>query len=351
MPLKDYLRHPIIQAPMAGGATTPELVAAVSNAGALGSLAAPALTPQVLLEQADRIRALTQRPFAINLFVQPIPDPAPEIVTQGAALLEPIRQAFGWETLPRPAKWCEDFIAQLDALIAARPAVASFTFGILTREQVERLHAANIFVIGTATHVAEALAWQEVGADAVCAQGIEAGGHRGTFIGRQQDGIGTMALVPLIVDAVTIPVIAAGGIMDGRGIAAALALGAQAAQLGTAFLACEESGIHPAYKERLLQAASDPDQSRTCLTRAFSGRYARGLVNRFIETMQAVEDKVPPYPIQNALTGSIRAHAGQTADTDYMSLWAGQGVGGIRRMPAAGLVQTLAVELEQALGR
>jgi nitronate monooxygenase len=348
MQLKEYSRYPIIQAPMAGGATTPELVAAVSNAGALGSLAAPLLSPQAILERSDKIRALTTAPFAINLFVQSIPEPSPETVAQGAELLKPVWQDLGWDALPVPAKWCEDFAAQLDALVMARPAMASFTFGILTKQQADRLHAANVFVAGTATNVAEALAWQDVGADAVCAQGIEAGGHRGTFIGRQQDGIGTMALVPLIVDAVRIPVIAAGGIMDGRGIAAAFTLGAEAVQLGTAFLACRESGIHPAYKERLLQAAQDHAKSLTGLTRAFSGRYARGLVNRFIETMRPLEDKVPAYPIQNALTGSIRAHAGKSSDTGNMSLWAGQGVAAIRSMPAAQLVQALVAELQQA---
>jgi len=336
---------------MAGGATTPELVAAVSNAGALGSLAAPLLGPQTILEQADRIRALTSAPFAINLFVQSTPQPSPETVARAAELLRPVWQACGWNELPLPPKWCEDFRLQFDALLEARPAVASFTFGILEKEQVERLHAADIFVIGTATDVEEALAWQEVGADAVCAQGIEAGGHRGSFLRAQQDGIGTLALVPAIADAVEVPVIAAGGIMDGRGIAAALMLGAGAAQLGTAFLACDESGIHSAYKALLLAAARYPVQARTCLTRAFSGRYARGLVNRFIETMRDAEHLVPNYPVQNALTGAIRAQAAKSGDTESMSLWAGQGVSAIRALPAARLVQTLAEEMRRAQGR
>ncbi len=340
--------YPIIQAPMAGGATTPELVAAASNAGALGSLAAPLLSPQIMFEQIDTIRALTQRPFTVNLFVQQTPQPAPEIIAQAIDLLKPVWEPLGWTTLPLPAKWCEDFSAQLDALIAARPAAASFTFGILTREQVERLHAANIFVIGTATSAAEAQAWQQAGADAVCAQGIEAGGHRGTFIGAQEDGPGTMALVPQIADAVGLPLIAAGGIMDGRGIAAAFKLGAQAVQMGTAFLACSESGIHPAYKQRLIDAGMAPPAALTKLTRCFSGRYARGLANRFIDIMQPVERQLPPYPIQNALTGSIRAQAGKTGDTEMMSLWAGQGVGMVRAMPAAQLVETLVAEWRHA---
>jgi nitronate monooxygenase len=348
MTLADFSQYPIIQAPMAGGATTPELVAAVSNAGGLGSLAAPLLSPQAIQEQVDRIRALTDRPFALNLFVQQTPEPAPKLIEQTAEMLKPIWMPLGWKSLPLPARWCEDFAAQLDALIVARPALASFTFGILTREQVERLHAAGIFVVGTATNVAEALAWEQVGADAICAQGIEAGGHRGSFIGAQEDGLGTMALVPQVVDAVKLPVIAAGGIMDGRGIAAALTLGAQAVQMGTAFLACAESGIHPAYKQRLLDAAGMPEQALTRLTRTFSGRYARGLVNRFITTMQSIERQLPAYPVQNALTGSIRAHAAKTGDTELMSLWAGQGVGMTRAMPAAQLVDTLIKEWRRA---
>jgi nitronate monooxygenase len=213
---------------------------------------------------------------------------------------------------------------------------------------VERLHAADILVIGTATNIAEAQAWENVGADAVCAQGIEAGGHRGTFIGAQNDGAGTMVLVPLMVDAVRIPVIAAGGIMDGRGIAAALALGAQAVQMGTAFLVTDESGIAQIYKERLLEAAHAPARAVTRLTRAFSGRYARGLVNRFMDTMQESEHHVPPYPIQNALTGPIRAQAAKLGETELMSLWAGQGVSMVRAMPAARLMERLVAEWRSA---
>lgn len=348
MELIDFCTRPIIQAPMAGGATTPELVAAVSNAGGIGSLAAALLSPQAIADQTAKIRALTQRAFAINLFVLQTPRPAADEVARAAELLKPVWEPLGWNALPTPAKWCEDFNAQFDALIAAKPEIASFTFGILTAEQVERLHAAHIFVIGTATNVAEARAWEAVGADAICAQGLEAGAHRGTFIGPQDEGAGTMVLVPMVVDAVNVPVIAAGGIMDGRGIAAAIALGAQAVQMGTAFLVTDESGIHPAYKERLLEAANAPARAVTRLTRAFSGRYARGLVNGFMEKMKDVERQVPAYPIQNALTGSIRAQAGKINETELMSLWAGQGIGMARAMPAARLMETLAAEWQKA---
>lgn len=348
MELMDFCRYPIIQAPMAGGATTTQLVAAVSNGGALGALAAPLLSPQAIAEQVEKIRTLTTRPFIVNLFVQPMPQPGAEEVNRARELLRPIWEPLGWNELPLPAKWCEDFQAQFDALIAAKPAMASFTFGILTRPQVEQLHHAGIYVIGTATNVAEAQAWETAGADAVCAQGIEAGGHRGTFIGAQDDGLGLIALVPQMVDAVRIPVIAAGGIMDGRGIAAALALGAQAVQMGTAFLATDESGIHPLYKERLLEASHAPARAVTRLTRAFSGRHARGLVNRFMDVMHESERQVPAYPVQNALTGAIRAQAAKLNETELMSLWAGQGVAMVRAMPAARLLETLVTEWRQA---
>ena len=348
MELMDLCRYPIIQAPMAGGATTPELVAAVSNAGGIGALAAPLLAPQAIAAQVDRIRALTKNPFIVNLFVQALPQPSADEIEHAAEMLRPIWEPLGWSALPLPQKWCEDFDAQFDALLAARPAIASFTFGILSSTQVKRLHAENILVVGTATNVAEAQAWEKVGADAVCAQGIEAGGHRGTFIGPQNDGPGTMVLVPAIADAVRIPVIAAGGIMDGRGIAAALALGAQAAQMGTAFLVSDDSGIPRIYKERLLEAGHAPARAQTRLTRVFSGRYARGLQNRFIDMLQALEPQLPAYPIQNALTGAIRAQAAKIGETELMSLWAGQGVAMARAMPAARLVERLVVEWRSA---
>ncbi|QNA87249.1 nitronate monooxygenase [Massilia sp. Dwa41.01b] len=333
---------PVIQGPMAGGACTPELVAAVSNAGGLGALPGSLLAPQVIEEQVARIRSLTSRPFLLNFFIQGTPAPSEDQLAQAGEFLRPIWESLGWSELPRPKKWCEDFAAQFETLLALRPAVASFTFGILGSEQVERLHAADILVIGTVTTVEEALAWQAIGADAVVASGVEAGGHRGTFIGRQEDATLTAsALWPQVVQAVRIPVIAAGGIMDGADIRRALALGARAVQMGSAFLVTDESGIHPAYKARLLAGA---DQTR--LTRSFSGRYARGIENRFMRQMAQVERQVPPYPVQNALTGSIRAAAAASGDTELMSLWAGTGYARARPMPAARLVELLAFELQ-----
>jgi len=343
MDLREIFPHPIIQGPTAGAGNTPAEIAAVSNAGALGSLAGSLLALDVLRTQVAQIRALTDRPFCLNFFAQGVPQPVAAEVTRSVELMKPIWSSLGWSELPMPAKWCEDFAAQFELLLELKPAVASFTFGILSIEQIERLHAAGIYVIGTITHVDEALAWQSRGADAVIASGVEAGGHRGTFIGAQTAAtMGVEELVPAVVKAVNIPVIAAGGIMDGADIKRMLGLGAQAVQMGTAFLVSDESAVHPAYKQRLLTAGNHP----TRLTRAFSGRYARGLVNRFMNELEAVEPQLPAYPIQNALTGAIRAEAAKRNETELMSLWCGTGVARARPMPAAQLVATLLSEMK-----
>lgn len=334
---------PIVQGPMTGS-DTPPLAAAVSQAGGLGMLGCGMRSPEAMAQAAAAVRAATDRPFGINLFVLDTPAPDAATVQAAMARLAPLYAEFGL-TPEAPARWCEDFAAQLEALIAARPAVASFTFGILDGAQVERLHGAGCVVVGTATTLAEALAWQDVGADAVCASGMEAGGHRGTFLGDVDASlVGTMALIPQCVDALRIPVIAAGGIMDGRGIAAAQALGAQAVQMGTAFLACPESGITPAQRAAMARAQG----TDTRITRAYSGRPARGIVNTMMERLAPDEAAIPPYPIQNALTGALRRAAGAQGRADYLSLWAGQGVGAARVVPAGELVALLAQEWRAA---
>jgi len=343
--IHNLCAYPIIQAPMAGGATTAELVAAVSNAGALGSLAAPLLTPLAIIEQAEHIRRLTDKPFAINLFVQSRPQIDVAKVEAAKQLLQPVCEALGLSALPTPTRWCEDFEAQLDALITAKPAVASFTFDVLHGSQIQRLHEAGILVVGTATNLQEAIVWQAIGADAICLQGTEAGGHRGTFIGRQEDStLSTMDLLAACQPHLQVPVIVAGGIMDGQDMAAALAAGADWVQMGTAFLSCKESGIHAAYKQRLFNATTDTTRQ----TRAFSGRIARGLDNRFIQMMAEVAEQVPAYPVQNALTGAIRSAAAKDEQTEFMSLWCGQGVARVRDLGAAELVQALVTEWQAA---
>ncbi|MFC5473910.1 NAD(P)H-dependent flavin oxidoreductase [Paraherbaspirillum soli] len=337
--------HPIVQGPMNGGSPL-ELTVAVSNAGALGSYAAALLAPAAIIENVAKIRALTNRPFNVNLFVQEPPRPAAAEVLAAQDLLAPFRAELGLGPTSVPDKFCEDFRDQVSALLEAAPPVVNFTFGILDSETVSRFKRAGSLVIGTATTVAEAQAWERGGADFICASGSEAGGHRATFLGDfEQSCIGLMALVPQVAAAVKIPVIAAGGIMNGRGIAASLMLGAQAAQLGTAFLSCPESGIAQAWRQQLQKARDDS----TRLTRTFSGRYARGIVNQFMERMRPFEQEVPPYPVQNALTGEMRQAAAKLARPEFMSLWAGQGVAMARPMPAAELVKTLADELQALL--
>jgi nitronate monooxygenase len=359
------VRLPVIQAPMAGGATTPELVAAVSNAGALGFLAAATLSPNDIELQVAAIRLLTDKPFGINLFILPDHTEGDEKeISKAWVRAKPYRTAVGIaDDLLPPTKYAEVFTDQLACLIAAKPAVASFTFGILTSEQMQRLKSAGIAVVGTATHVEEAQAWEVLGADAVCVQGLEAGGHRGTFLSpsssllsaaastdsQLQAATGLFALLPQVVDSVKIPVIAAGGVMDGRGIAAALALGASAVQMGTAFLTTKQSAISAIWKQSL--HAAKPTE--TCLTRAFSGRYARGLRNEFIADFEATQSEVPAYPIQNALTGGLRKQASALGNAQFISLWAGQAVSQVQRrtvdIDASALVSDLVSETQVAI--
>jgi nitronate monooxygenase len=344
MVMKTIFPVPIIQGPMAGGANTPAMVAAVSNAGGLGSLAGSMLSLDAIRTQVAEVRRLTSKPFMLNFFVQGIPSPSQQEVDRAIGLLRPVWSSLGWPDLPKPAKWCEDFAAQFELLLELKPAVASFTFDILQVAQVERLHAAGIFVIGTVTTVEEALAWQAAGADAIVAAGVESGGHRGTFIGEQSAA--TLEAIPLlaaVLQAVKIPVISAGNIMTGMEIRERLSLGASAVQMGTAFLVTDESGIPAVYKQRLLEAEGNP----TRLTRAITGRYARGIENRFMKQMEGVEADVPAYPVQNALTGSIRAEAAKRGETELMSLWAGTGVAKSRAMPVAKLMETLIAEIDQ----
>jgi len=343
---KVGIKYPIIQAPMAGGATTPGLVAAVSNAGALGSFGAAMSSPAAIKESIARIRALTDQPFNVNLFVLGTPHPAEAELAEATQRLAPFKRELGLDPAALPPRFCEDNRAQRDALLQAKPPVVSFAFNLLDAETISLFKRAGSIVISTATTAAEARACEAAGADFVCAQGFEAGGHRGTFLGDfENSAIGLMALVPQIADAVKIPLIAAGGIMDGRGIAASFALGAEAVQLGTAFLTCAESGIHPEYKRRLLAATDDS----TRLTRTFSGRYARGIVNDFMERMRPFEKDVPAYPVQNALTADLRQAAVKQNRMEYYSMWAGQGAGMSRALPAAELVAKLVEETQRRL--
>lgn len=341
------LRHPIIQAPLAGGGDTPALVAAVGEAGALGFIGAAYLTPAQIVESARAVRERTDRPFGISLFV-PQPAPSPTDARAALARVAPYFAELGLEPPGEPAVAPDTFGDQLEAALDSGAAAFSFTFGILPEGAIAAIKTRGMCLLGTATTVEEALALERAGADGVVLQGSEAGGHRGTFSGDFQGGmIGLMALVPQVVDAVRVPVVASGGIMDGRGIAAALALGASAVQMGTAFLACDEAGIPDAYKLAILGAREDG----TRLTRAFSGRPARGIVNRFMIEVEGDSPAILPFPLQNTLTRPLRAAAAKQGRVEFLSLWAGQGVRLARRQSAAQLVERLGKETEEAARR
>jgi nitronate monooxygenase len=342
------LAHPIIQAPLAGGGDTPELVAAVSEAGALGFIGASYLTAARIVEVAGAVRARTRKPFGINLFApQPAPAP-PADPTEAVACVGRYHAELGLAPPVAPAAAPGNFDQLLAAALESGAAVFSFTLGVLPPAAVQAVKARGMVLFGTATTVAEAIALEKAGVDGIVTQGSEAGGHRGTFAASFDAGmVGTMALVPQVVDAVTVPVIASGGIMDGRGIAAALALGASGVQLGTAFLTCDEAGIPDAYKQAILAAGED----QTRLTRAFSGRPARGIVNRFMTEVDGAGGAILPFPLQNTLTRPLRTAAAQQGRAEFLSLWAGQGVRLARRQPAAALVERLGRETAAALDR
>ena len=339
------IKFPIIQAPMGGGLTTPELIAAVCNAGGLGSLAAAYLKPDEILDEVQRIRALTDKPLNINLFAggyerKTVPDARAML-----SLLGEIHETLGLPAPVLPAFPPDPFPSQFEAVLEAQPAIFSFTFGIPSPEAMKRLNQRGILSIGTATTVEEARLLETAGVAAVVAQGAEAGAHRGTFLKPFESSmIPTLDLVREIQPAVSVPVVASGGLMDGRDIARTFALGASAAQLGTAFLTCLEAGTPEAYRRAILSARTDT----TVITRAFSGRPARGLRNTFIYKLRGKEDSILPFPLQNALTRPMRAAAAKADEAGFLSLWAGQGVTRARELPAAELVERLIAEMKEA---
>jgi nitronate monooxygenase len=325
------------------------LVAAVGDAGALGFIGAAYLMPSQITEAAHAVRARTARPFGVSLFA-PLAPPAPPVDVEPAReRVAPYYVELGLSAPPAvSAPVAENFDAQLAAALDSGATAFSFTFGILPADAIAAIKARGMSLLGTATTVDEAVALERAGVDAVVVQGSEAGGHRGTFATDVQAGmVGTIALVPQVVDAVRVPVIASGGIMDGRGIAAALVLGAAAVQMGTAFLTCDEAGTPEAYKQAILTGREDS----TRLTRAFSGRPARGIVNRFMIEVERSADTILPFPLQNSLTRPLRTAAAQQSRAEFLSLWAGQGLRLARRGSAANLIARLAKETEEAAER
>lgn len=327
---------------MGGGPSTPALASAVSAAGGLGFLAAGYKTPQAVREDIREVREQTERPFGVNLFVPSLSGDVSERVARYADALSGEAERYG-VALGDPRHDDDGWPAKLALLAEERVPVVSFTFGCPEGAVIEELHRAGAAVWVTVTTPAEAAAAERAGADALIVQGVEAGGHRGSFDDDAPGDIGLLALVQLVADAVDLPLVAAGGLAHGRGVAAVLAAGADAAALGTAFMLTPEAGTSPPHRAAL---ASD---AGTALTRAFTGRTARGLVNRFLRDHDAGAPSA--YPEVHHLTAPVRAAAREGGDPDGFHLWAGQAHALAEELPAAELVERLAREAREAIRR
>ena len=336
---------PLIQAPMAGSQDH-RLAAAVCQAGGLGSIPGAMLTPAALRQELQAMRELTERPFNLNFFshVPPEPDAAREAGWREALApyydelgVDPASIAGGPGRLP--------FNAEAAALVEEfRPAVVSFHFGLPQPDLLERVRRSGAKILSSATTLDEALWLQERGVDAVIAQGLEAGGHRGHFLDFDlSHQLGTFALLPQLVDALDVPVIAAGGISDARGVTAAMVLGAAGVQVGSAYLLCPEATTSILHRAAL----QSPAARHTALTNLFSGRPARGIVNRLMRELGPLSTQAPAFPLATAAIAPLRAAAEARGSGDFSPLWAGQNVASCRPMPAAELTR----ELAQSLGR
>jgi nitronate monooxygenase len=338
------LRHPIVQAPMAGGPSTPALAAAVSRAGGLGFLAAGYKTVDQVERELAEVRSLLSAdvPYGLNLFAPPGHGTGAAEVSSYADSLREEAQEHGVD-LGRP-RWDDDqYSEKLDMICEQRIPVVSLTFGCPTPSEVNRLRSSGSAVWVTVTTVGEARAAQRTGADALVVQGVEAGGHRGGFDDAHSGDIGLLALLQLVQGAVNddLPVVATGGLVTGRGVAAVLACGAAAAQLGTAFTLCPEAGTVPAHRDMISR-----DDAPTALTRAFTGRTARGIINRFL---QDHAEAPSAYPEIHHLTAPLRTAARTRGDAESFHLWAGQAHALAQPLPAADLVVRLATEAREAL--
>jgi nitronate monooxygenase len=318
------IKYPVIQGPL-GGLSSQKLTAAVSNFGGLGSFGAHSLSPAAIKDVIAEIRSLTSKPFAMNLWVS-MEDEGARASDENAfnRSLAPLTTHLAALRAPRPTFKPYSparFEDQVRVLLDARVPVFSFIFGIPPREVLEECRTKGIVTIGTATTPEEAAAVEETGVDAIVASGFEAGGHRGSFLRAAEDSLtGTLSLVPQIVDNVDVPVIAAGGIADARGVVAALALGAEAVQMGTAFLACEESGASLLHR----QALRGKKAGHTALTKGFTGRLARGIHNRLLQELNLDGTAILPYPLQRSLVRNLAIPAEAAGRSDLLPLWAGQ---------------------------
>lgn len=336
------VRFPIIQGPFGGGLSTARLAEAVSNLGGLGSYGAHSLAPSDMGPLVKEIRSLTPHPFAVNLWVSDHDQGGLELTKAEFdrifRIFEPYFQEFDIQRPEPPSYFHHSFEEQFEALVEANPPVFSFVFGVPRSEILRECRRRGIVTIGTATSIAEARMLDEAGVDLIVATGFEAGGHRVSFLAPAEDSLmGTFALTQLVSDRVKAPVIAAGGIADGRGLRAAQALGAQMVQIGTAFLACEESGTTPEHRAILL---SDKAQ-QTTLTRSFTGRLARGISNRWTEDMKAHINELPPFPVQSWFVSHLKSAAIKAGRTDVLPLYGGQIAPNLRHRTASALMESI----------
>ncbi len=346
------LARPIVQGPFGGGLSTAKLTAAVAHAGCLGCFGANGMAPESIATLVHELRRMTgTKPFAINLWVDDpaAATPGAQAFVEAARLLAPLYRELG---MPPPgdvpAQSAPDCRAQAEAALRAGAPVLSFVFGTPGAEIMTACRQHGVLTIGTATTVEEARALEAAGVDAVVATGFEAGGHRPSYLRAAETCLtGTLALIPQVVDAVKLPVIAAGGIADGRGIVAALALGAQGVQIGTAFLACDESGAPVVHREALFAATAID----TVLTRVVSGRLVRTIDNQLIATLRAQADRLLPYPAQNWLTAPLRRAAAEQGRADLLSLQSGQVGPLLRKRRAEELIDALVRQTDDVLDR
>ena len=340
--------YPIVQGPL-GGLSSQKLVAAVSNFGGLGSFGALNLTPDEIRDVIAELRALTSRPFAVNLWVSKEDEDVRHCgvgeFNRSLAPLLPFLDELGvphpaYKPLSEPPKFEDQARIVLDANVP----VFSFIFGIPPREILDECRRRNIVTMGVATTAEEAIALADAGVDAIAASGFEGGGHRGSFLRpADQSLVGTFSLVPQIVGAVDVPVVAAGGIADARGVVAAFALGADGVQMGTAFLPFEESGASPAHRRALLSE----DAKQTGLTRGFTGRLARGIRNRLMDELNRKGTEILPYPLQRQLVRNLAVPAESAGRGDLMPLWAGQSAGLLKETDLQTFLSSLVAEVSQ----
>lgn len=341
------LQYPIIQGPL-GGLSSQRLTAAVSNYGGLGSFGAHGLQPDAIRKVIREIKNLTTKPFAMNLWVS-MEDEGAFASTEKAfhrslaPLAKHIESVEGTKPTYRPYEPIR-FEDQVQVLLDEGVSAFSFIYGIPSKQILDEFRRRGVVLIGAATTVDEAIALEQAGVDVIAASGFEAGGHRGSFLRSSEDSLtGTMALVPQVVDAVSVPVVAAGGIGDARGIVAAFALGAEGVQMGTAFLACEESGANLHHRNALLSGQA----GHTTLTRGFTGRLARGIKNRLIDELNQKDTEILPYPLQRALVRNLSIPAQKAGRPDLLPLWAGQSANLSQCSDVGTLLDTLVNEVSQ----